>query len=176
MNNTRDWSLSFDGLIGEGSRRFWIDNWIGHRLGGPQPTDGTLTVADVGLHILEDLSDFLSPPDCMRIQEVVSAPDRPDRLLFTATDSGKFSLKAFLDINRTPSGIDHPFVSSLRSGPRSVEVLRRYLSSATLFQFHKPGCNDLDGPFHSISIWSLSCECGGLHSSRNLGLWVSNNF
>lgn len=46
-------------IIGDGSRSFWLDNWIGERLIGPHPVDANLTVAQ-GLENFESLK-YLIP-------------------------------------------------------------------------------------------------------------------
>lgn len=33
-------------IIGKGTRWFWMDNWLGEIILGPQPVDATLSIAD----------------------------------------------------------------------------------------------------------------------------------
>lgn len=33
-------------IIGKGTRRFWMDNWLGEIIPGPQPVDANLSIAD----------------------------------------------------------------------------------------------------------------------------------
>lgn len=67
-------------LIGAGEIRFWKENWAGEILERPQPCDETLTVAQ-GLLCLEELWEFILHN-------------------LKATDSGKFSTKAFRSVTR----------------------------------------------------------------------------
>lgn len=99
-------------IIGAGGIRFWKDNWTGEILEGPQPCDETLTVAQ-GLECLEELWKFIPAHLRALIPQIQVDSTQPDRLVFTATDLGKFSTKVFKSIIRH-QGVQHRWPKSIR--------------------------------------------------------------
>lgn len=109
-------------IIGAGEILFRRDNWAGERLEGPQPYDETLTVAQ-GLQILEELQEYIPTHFITRIKKVQLDITQPDRLVFTATESGKYNSKAFKALVR-PHGIVRTWAKCIwhRSLPPNISA------------------------------------------------------
>lgn len=104
-------------IIGAGGIRFWKDNWAEEILEGPQPCDETLTVSQ-GLECLEELWELIPIHLRARIPQIHLDSTQPDRLVFTATDSGK--LKSII----RPQGVQHrwPKLIGQRSIPPNISA------------------------------------------------------
>lgn len=77
--------------VGHGDISFWGDNWIGEPLYGPLPCDLQLTLREAQ-PILPQLLELIYPRHHTDIYKVVLRDEHSDKLVFTPSDDGKFSL------------------------------------------------------------------------------------
>lgn len=71
------------------AKSFWLDNWTGQILLGPQPVDANLTIAQ-GLAIYEDIKNLIRDRNHGEIEQAVLAMETPDKLIYTPSDCGIF--------------------------------------------------------------------------------------
>ncbi|XP_012837647.1 PREDICTED: uncharacterized protein LOC105958184 [Erythranthe guttata] len=81
-------------IIGCGEINFWTDNWIEEQLIGLLPYDNNLTVA-AAFHNISEFMQFIPFRLLDKISRVRLDTNIPDRLIFTLSQNGEFSCKAY---------------------------------------------------------------------------------
>ncbi|XP_012837645.1 PREDICTED: uncharacterized protein LOC105958182 [Erythranthe guttata] len=81
-------------IIGCGEIMFWTDNWIEEQLIGPLPYDNNLTVA-AAFHNISEFMQFIPVRLLDKISRVRLDTNIPDMLIFTLSQNGEFSSKAY---------------------------------------------------------------------------------
>ncbi|XP_012857064.1 PREDICTED: uncharacterized protein LOC105976340 [Erythranthe guttata] len=81
-------------IVGRGAVKFWSENWLGEQLTGPLPCDARLTVVEALTHI-EDYLPIIPIHWHDKIRQIILDLNSPDRLIFTLTQNGEFSSKAY---------------------------------------------------------------------------------
>ncbi|XP_012848003.1 PREDICTED: uncharacterized protein LOC105967963 [Erythranthe guttata] len=81
-------------LVGRGAIKFWTDNWLGEVLVGPLPSDNNLTIAEAWPQFA-DLLQIIPQEWHEKMKKITLEMNKPDRLIFTLTQSGEFSSKEY---------------------------------------------------------------------------------
>lgn len=85
-------------IVGSGNAKFWVDNWLGQALVGPQPVDADLSIKQ-GLEIIDELKEFIHANLLAQISSV-SLDSRKHTLIYMPSDRGRFSTKEFMKAYR----------------------------------------------------------------------------